>query len=212
MVLAHDSQTQRDTRPPTVAAGVRGWRATLRDVARASLKYATNSIIQHIPSFTVRHWWYRRVLGWRLHPKASVLMGQQVQMAGLRTSGARVSIGEGTVINRGCLLYTTGGLTIGKQVSVSAGVWLVTGTHDMNDPGFPATFHPIEIGDYAWIGSRATILAGTHVGEGAVVMAGAVVARDVAPYTVVGGVPARPVSTRTLRNPSYDLQFRPLFE
>ncbi|HZC04100.1 MAG TPA: hypothetical protein VE338_00510, partial [Ktedonobacterales bacterium] len=81
----------------------------MRNVLRASVKYATNDIIQHIPSYTIRHWWYRRVLGWNLHPTASVLMGQQVQLAGLRTSGALVSIGEGSVINRGCLLYTTGG-------------------------------------------------------------------------------------------------------
>jgi maltose O-acetyltransferase len=165
----------------------------LRNVLRASVKYATNDIIQHIPSYTIRHWWYRRVLGWNLHPTASVLMGQQVQLAGLRTSGALVSIGEGSVINRGCLLYTTG-------------------THDITSPTFPATFHPITIDDYAWIGSRATIQAGTHIGEGAVVMAGAVVTRDVAPYTVVGGVPARPVTTRKLTNPTYDLGFRPLFE
>ncbi len=183
-----------------------------RDVARAALKYATNAIIQRIPSYTLRHWWYRRVLGWKLHPKATVLMGQQIQMAGLRASGAQVSIGEGTVINHGCLLYTTGGLTIGKQVSVSAGVWLVTGTHAMNNPQFPAEFHPIEIGDYAWLGSRAMILAGTRIGEGAVVMAGAVVTRDVEPYSIVGGVPARPVGMRSLREPTYDLAFRPLFE
>ena len=152
------------------------------------------------------------MLGWTLHPKAAVLMGQHIQMAGLRTSGGRVSIGEGTVINQGCLLYTTGGLTIGKQVSISAGVWLVTGTHAMNDPQFPAEFHPIEIGDYAWIGARAMILAGTRIGEGAVVMAGAVVTRDVAPYSIVGGVPARPVGVRALQTPAYDLAFRPLFE
>lgn len=217
MALVHDSDAQHPIADvATYPAGARGWRVAgrdmARDVVRATVKYATNGVIQHIPFFAARHWWYRRVLGWNLRSGASVLMGQQVQMAGLRTSGARVSIGEGTVINRGCLLYTTGGLTIGKQVSVSAGVWLVTGTHDMNAPDFPAEFHPIVIGDYAWIGSRATILAGTRVGEGAVVMAGAVVTRDVAPYMVVGGVPARPVGERKLRNPSYDLRFRPLFE
>lgn len=210
MVLARDPMTPNDT--PQPAATARFERLTMRDVVRATAKYTTNGIIQHIPIFAARHWWYRRVLGWDLHPAASVLMGQQVQMAGLRTSGARVSIGEGSVINRGCLLYTTGGLKIGRQVSVSSGVWLVTGTHDINAPHFPATFHPIVIEDYAWIGARATILAGTRVGEGAVVMAGAVVTRDVEPYTIVGGVPARPVGERKLRNPSYDLRFRPLFE
>lgn len=212
MALARDSEAERGSRQPSAEIAFHSRRRAARDVARATLKYLTNAVIQHIPSFTVRHWWYRRVLGWNLHPSASVLMGQQIQMAGLRASGARVSIDEGTVINRGCLLYTTGGLTIGRQVSVSAGVWLVTGTHDMNAPDFPAQFHPIVIGDYAWIGSRATILAGVTIGEGAVVMAGAVVTRDVEPFAVVGGVPARQISVRTLRNPSYDMNFRPLFE
>ncbi|HST89139.1 MAG TPA: hypothetical protein VLJ14_12245, partial [Ktedonobacterales bacterium] len=58
-------------------------------------------------------------------------------------------------------------------------------------------------------GARATILAGVSIGEGAVVMAGAVVARDVPPFAVVGGVPARVVSERRLRNPSYQIAFRP---
>ena len=208
MVLARDQAPQKSRQ----RGGGHAPRLTARDIVRATAKYVTNGLIQHIPFFTLRHWWYRRVLGWELHPSASVLMGQQVQMAGLRASGAHVSIGEGSVINQGCLLYTTGGLQIGRQVSISAGAWLITGSHDINAPDFRAAFHPIVIEDYAWIGSRATILAGIHIGEGAVVMAGAVVARDVEPYTIVGGVPARPVGVRTLRNPSYDLQFRPLFE
>lgn len=206
---------QRDTpasatekKPPTALSI--GARAS--DVARGAIKYATNHVIAHIPSYTLRHWWYRRALGWSLESTASILLGQQVQMAGLRTSGARVSIGAGTVINADCLLYTTGGLTIGRQVSVSAGVWLVTGTHAMNHPDFPAEFHPIVIGDYAWIGSRAIIQAGVTIGEGAVVMAGAVVTRDVAPYAIVGGIPARQVGERALRSPSYELRYRPLFE
>lgn len=183
-----------------------------RELLRATIKYLTNHVISHLPLYSVRHWWYRRVLGWNLHRTATVLLGQQVQLAGLRASGARVTIGAGTVINAGCLLYTTGGLTIGREVSVSAGVWLVTGTHDMNAPGFPSRYLPIVIGDYAWIGSRALVQAGVTIGEGAVVMAGAVVTRDVPPYAIVGGVPARQVGERALRDPAYEQGYRPLFE
>jgi O-antigen/teichoic acid export membrane protein/acetyltransferase-like isoleucine patch superfamily enzyme len=178
----------------------------------ALVKYATNHVIAHIPSYRIRHGWYRRVLGWHIEPHAAILLGQHVQMAGVRSSGRKVRIGTGTVINQGCLLYTTGGLEIGREVSISAGVWLVTGTHDMNHPDFPDEYRPIVIGDHAWIGARATILAGVTIGEGAVVMAGAVVARDVPPFAVVGGVPARVVSERRLRNPSYQIAFRPPLE
>ena len=102
-------------------------------------------------------------------------------MAGVRTSGRKVAIGRGTVINYGCLLYTTGGIVIGDQVSISAGVWLVTSTHDINHPQFIDSYKPIVIGNYAWVGMRATVLVGVAIGEGAVVMAGAVVTRDVEP-------------------------------
>lgn len=184
----------------------------MKEFIRAVIRYMTNHIIAHFPSHTIRLAWYRSVLGWRIDPRVGILMGQYVQMAGVRTSGKKVAIGEGTVINQGCLLYTTGGLVIGKNVSISAGAWLVTGSHDMNDPQFPDFYKPITINDYAWIGMRATILGGVTIGEGAVVMAGAVVSKDVPPYTVVGGVPAKVVRERELREPTYALNYHPLFE
>jgi acetyltransferase-like isoleucine patch superfamily enzyme len=184
----------------------------MKQLFTATIKYTTNHIISHIPSYKVRHTWYRNVLGWKIEPDASILMGQYVEMAGVHSGRGKISIGRGTVINRSCLLYTVGGLVIGENVSISAGVWLVTGSHDINDPLFPATYKPIVIGNHAWIGMRATILSNVTIGEGAVVMSGAVVTRDVPPYAVVGGVPARVVSQRTLQNPSYSLNFRPLFE
>ena len=176
----------------------------------ALIKYMTNHIIAHIPSHKIRLAWYHRVLGWQIGPRAKLLLGQHVQLGGIRST--KVSIGKGTVINEGCFLYTTGGLIIGENVSISAGAWMVTGTHDMNDPLFPDDYRPIVIGNHAWIGVRATLLAGITIGEGAVVMAGAVVTRDVPPYAVVGGVPARVVSQRKLQNASYELDFSPLFE
>ena len=184
----------------------------MKQFLTAAIKYLTNHVITHVPSYTIRHAWYRNVLGWRIGPKASILLGQYVQMAGVRTSGRRVVIGSGTVINYGCLLYTTGGIVIGDQVSISAGVWLVTGTHDMNDPQFIDSYKPIVIGNYAWIGMRATILGGVTIGEGAVVMAGAMVTRDIPPYAVAGGVPARVVGNRELCDLSYSQDFHPLFE
>jgi acetyltransferase-like isoleucine patch superfamily enzyme len=182
----------------------------MKEIVAAALKYTTNHIIAHIPSHKVRLGWYRSVLGWRIGPRAAILMGQRVQMAGMRT--VKVSIGRGTVINHGCLLYTIGGLLIGENVSISSGTWLVTGTHALDDPLFPDKYLPIVIGNHVWIGMRATILAGVTVGEGAVVMAGAMVTRDVPPYAIVGGVPAKVVSERKMQNLSYEMDWHPLFE
>jgi len=183
----------------------------MRKVLSAAIKYATNHLISHIPSYSVRHAWYRHILGWRMGPNVAIFMGQHVQMAKIRGSG-KVSIGKNTVINWDCMLYTTGGLIIGENVSISAGVWLVTGTHEMNHPQFIDTYKPIVISDYVWIGMRATILGGVTIGEGAVVMAGAVVTRDVPPYAVVGGLPAKVIRQRELQNPAYSLNYHPLFE
>jgi acetyltransferase-like isoleucine patch superfamily enzyme len=64
----------------------------------------------------------------------------------------------------------------------------------MRDAGLEAL--PIRIDDDVWIGGRSVILPGVHIGQGAVVAAGAVVTRDVVPYAVVGGVPARLIRMR----------------
>lgn len=178
----------------------------------ALTKYLTNNLITYIPSHTLRNAWYRHVLGWQMAPRATILMRQYIQMAGIRSSGRKVIIGKGTVINHGCLLYTTGGIEIGQHVSISSGAWLMTGSHDMQDANFVDVYKPIIIGDRAWIGARSTILGGVTVGAGSVVMAGAVVTRDVPPCAVVGGIPAKVIRYRDLQNLAYELNFQPLFE
>jgi acetyltransferase-like isoleucine patch superfamily enzyme len=184
----------------------------MKEIAREFLKYLTNHVINHIPFYTLRYAWYRKVLGWYIGPQVTILMGIHIQMAGLRGQGRKVWIGKGSVINYGCLLYVTGGLVIGEQVSLSPGVWLITGSHDINDPEHRDLYKPITIGNYAFLGARATVLPGVTIGEGAVVMAGAVVTHDVPPYAIVGGVPARVVGERQLRHPSYSLaHFHPWF-
>ncbi len=183
----------------------------MQGVLTAAITYATNHLISAIPSYTVRHAWYRHVLGWYLGPNAAILMGQHVCIKSLQRDGRRVSIGAGTVIDHDCLLSTTGGLLIGENVWISAGVWLVTGSHEIDDPGFAEIYHPIVIDDHAWIGPRALVLGGVTIGRGAVVQAGALVTQDVLPRCMVGGVPAKPIGTRNLPKPAYTLNYHPLF-
>jgi len=73
----------------------------------------------------------------------------------------------------------------------------MTGGHDIQKPHFPGIYEKIKIEDYAWLGVNSVVLKGVTIGKGAVVAAGAVVTKDVPPYTVVGGVPAKPIGTRT---------------
>jgi len=106
-------------------------------------------------------------------------------------------------VGRRTYLDGRGGLKIGNSVSISPDVQIFTAQHDMNDLDFKSVYNPVIINDYAWIGTRAMLLPGVHIGKGAVVAAGAVVTKDVPEYTVVGGVPARPIKER-----SRDLRYR----
>lgn len=106
--------------------------------------------------------------------------------------GKNIHIGDNVFINSGCKMQDQGGIFIGSNVFIGHNACLLTLNHDM-DPENRADMHPkpIYIDDKAWLGSNVTVLPGVRIGEGAVVAAGAVVTKDVAANTVVGGVPAK---------------------
>lgn len=168
------------------------------------LNYLTNHVVAHVPSFAVRHSWYRRALRIELGPGTHVHMGCYVWFYGPTVNRlAGVSFGSFSRINRRCTLDVRGGLSIGTSVSVSPEVAILTASHDMNDPQFRLLHGRVVIEDYAWIGSRAMILPNVTVGRGAVIAAGSVVTRDVPPMTVVAGVPAKPTGMRDAADFAY---------
>lgn len=110
-----------------------------------------------------------------------------------------VSTGEFVAIDHGVYLYSVAPITIGSKVAISEGAFLCTASHDIAFASRPLTTAPITIGDGAWIGARAIVLPGVTVGEGAIVGAGTVVTKDVPPWAVVAGNPAKIVKWRTLK-------------
>ncbi|MDE6140274.1 MAG: sugar O-acetyltransferase [Alistipes sp.] len=106
--------------------------------------------------------------------------------------GKNLRLGKRVFFNSGCKFQDQGGITIGDDVLVGHNVTIATLNHSM-DPDRRGDMEPrpVRIGNKVWIGSNATILPGVSVGEGAIIAAGAVVTKDVAPRSVVGGVPAR---------------------
>lgn len=94
------------------------------------------------------------------------------------------------------------GVTLGKYVMLAPEVAILGGDHEYRAPGTPIIFsgrselRPTTIEDDVWIGHRATVMAGVRIGRGAIVAAAAVVTKDVEPYMVMGGVPARPIGRR----------------
>lgn len=95
--------------------------------------------------------------------------------------------------------YNAAPITIGVNATVSQRAYLCTAGHDITDPHHHQTDAPITIGDRAWICAEAFVGMGVIVGEGAVVVPRAVVVKNVEPWTVVGGNPARYIKKRIIK-------------
>lgn len=107
--------------------------------------------------------------------------------------GATLSIGDHSRIS-GTHIAAVNAIKIGKYVRIAPYTIIMDGDfHDVNDHYAEGIKKSIEIEDYVWIATRAIILKGVKIGKGAVVAAGSVVTKDVPPYTVVAGVPAKPI-------------------
>lgn len=99
----------------------------------------------------------------------------------------------------GATIYNPKPIRLGTHAIISQEAYLCGATHDYEDPAFPLVAAEISIGAYAWICARATVQPGVTVGEGAVLALGSVATRNLDPWTVYAGVPARKIKSRTLR-------------
>ena len=116
-----------------------------------------------------------------------------------------IIIGKDSIIGEGIVLDGRAMLTIGSHVDIATEVMIYNSQHDVEDEYFQAENKPVVIEDYVFIGPRVIILPGVIIGKGAVVGAGAVVTKDVPPYAIVGGVPAKIIGERKNKNLQYKL-------
>jgi acetyltransferase-like isoleucine patch superfamily enzyme len=107
-----------------------------------------------------------------------------------------MSIGEGSVINRGCYLDSRRGIVIGRNVNLAHDVKIYTLGHDIRSSGFESRGASVVVDDFAVIFAQAAIMPGVRIGSGAVVYPGSVVVKDVMPMQIVGGNPARVLGVR----------------
>ena len=115
-------------------------------------------------------------------------------------------MGEDTVINFGCYLDNRRGITIGNNVGIAHNTKIYTLGHDLSDSLFKTKGAPVSIEDNVFIFSNALIMPGITIGEGAIVLAGSVVTKDVEPWTIVGGNPARKIRDR-----GHDVDYKQIY-
>ena len=166
--------------------------------------YIANNWVSQIPSFRLRHYYYKKILHYSIGKDSSIHMGVFV-------TGDHIQIGDNVVINRRVYLDGRIGLVINNNISISPEVYIVSMEHDPNDPNFATRGGEVVIDDHVWIGARAMILPGIHIGEGAVIGTCSVVTHDVQPYKIVAGVPARSIGERS-RKIDYRARYFPWFD
>ncbi|MCC7351643.1 MAG: putative colanic acid biosynthesis acetyltransferase [Phycisphaerales bacterium] len=113
----------------------------------------------------------------------------------------RLSIGPNVAIGPRVHLYNLGGISIGHHVVISQDAYICGGTHDYTMLAYPLIRKKITIGNYVWIAAGAFIGPGVTIGDGAIIGARAVVMKDVAPWTIVAGNPAKVIKKRELSHP-----------
>lgn len=171
--------------------------------------YIANHIVAHVPVHVFRLWFYRAFMNWRIGKQTSVQEGLRVM--GSPRPGC-VVIGDNCCLGDTMYLCGPGDahlgayLHIGNNVNIAFRVMIITAGHNIaTDSDFEIQYKPVVIEDHAVIFARATIVR-CRIGRGAVVLPGALVVKDVEPFTVVGGAPAKVLGRRP--GPETDPHYR----
>jgi acetyltransferase-like isoleucine patch superfamily enzyme len=147
----------------------------------------------------------------RIDPRAFIGRGGPVRFgestivrAGtmLLPSGGSIVVGARTSLNQYIVINGEGGVTIGDDVMIAAFCSIFAANHKIDRIDIPMrqqgmiTKGGIVIENDVWLGTHCVILDGVRIGTGSVIAAGAVVSKDVEPYSIIGGVPAKVIGTR----------------
>lgn len=174
----------------------------LKVFAGSLLTFIYNEVVGQMPFRSIRRMYLRGWLG-------NFGAGTGVQLGCRFLNGRKVHLGERNIINFGCLFDGRKfHIRTGDDVSIGPEAVILTLGHDPQSPEFADRGGDVIIGNRVWIGYRALILPGVEIGEGAVVGAGAVVTKNVEPFAIVAGNPARKIGERN-RELRYELCFDP---
>jgi acetyltransferase-like isoleucine patch superfamily enzyme len=137
--------------------------------------------------------------------KHNIKFGKNVKIGKNVYLGSNVIIGDNSYISEGSSLSTEFGssIEIGNDVSIGSNVYMLTLMRDLSSPKLRYAKripHHLKIEDDVWIGSGSILLKSIRIGKGSVVGAGSVVTKNVEPYTIVGGNPAKFIKKRVIKN------------
>jgi maltose O-acetyltransferase len=160
----------------------------------------------HIGIHTIRHSCYRHIYKVKI-PKTSIIY------CGCRFFNPwGVTIGNNSIIGDHAFLDGRRLIKIGNNVNIAQEVRIFTLEHDITSPTFADKGGAVTIEDWVYIGNRVIILPGVTIGKGAVVASGAVVTKDVPPWTMVGGIPAKFIKNRPVVKYTLDTKNKGLFQ
>jgi putative colanic acid biosynthesis acetyltransferase WcaF len=108
---------------------------------------------------------------------------------------------EATCLGDDAEIYNPAPIHIGSHAVISQQAYICGATHDYNHPAFPLVSFRACLGAYSWVCARATVMPGVNLGDGAILGLGSVATRDLEPWSVYAGVPARKVKARLRLNP-----------
>jgi acetyltransferase-like isoleucine patch superfamily enzyme len=165
-----------------------------------------------IPFHSIRKLFYR-IFGMKIGDKSTIHMMARIY------DPRHIVIGDGTLVGERATLdgrkqlpNSNGGLEIGSHVDIASEVMIWTSQHDIHSEDMRPIEKKVIIGDYVFIGPKTIILPGVKVGKGAIIGAGSVVTKDVAPGKIVAGTPAKEIGDRKTKNYSYKLGRPRLFQ
>ena len=171
-----------------------------RDKSPYSLRAKVGRVLWALVQATIFrvsfHNWYglrRRLLslfGADLHPSVRIRASVRIEIPWNLTIGANSSVGDRAI------LYCLGPVTIGERVSISQGAHVCAGSHDYTLRSMPLLRPPIIIEDEAWIAADAFVGPAVRVGAGAILSSRACAMKDLEPWTIYAGNPAKAVKPR----------------
>ncbi len=150
-------------------------------------------IFLYRPSPRVAHaWraWLLRCFGAKLGPHCRFYPGSRVW------APWNLQCEDTVMVADGAELYNPAPMFLASHAIVSQGAYLCGATHDYNDAKFPVVPLPMRLGRYAWVAARACVSPGVNLGDGAILGLASVATKDLEPWSIYAGVPARKVKER----------------